>query len=94
MATSAAAAKSTGVASTGVARPKRKTREERIDAALRATARAAAAQLAREGLTLPVAPWTGAALVQGQKQREGSGLAAIARKEHARKIVKIPLTKP
>ena len=53
MAKSSAAAKSISVA-----RPKRKTREERIDAALRATARAAAAQLAREGLTLPVASWT------------------------------------
>jgi len=56
MAKSSAAAKPARVA-----RPKRKTREERIDAALRSTARAAAAQLAREGLTLPVASWTSTA---------------------------------
>jgi hypothetical protein len=54
MAKSSAAAKSVSVA----LRPKRKTCEERIDAALRETARAAAAELAREGLTLPVASWT------------------------------------
>ena len=89
MATSATAAKSTGVV-----RPKRKTREERIDAALRATARAAAAQLAREGLTLPVAPWPRVPLVKGQQQRKDNVLAAIARKVRARKIVKIPLAKP
>jgi len=77
-----------------VAAVPRMTRDQRIDAAMREAARFAGAQLKRQGLKLPVGKWSDAALVKRQPQRDGSGLAAVARRGRASKVVKVPLAKP
>ena len=77
----------------GAATP-RMTRDERIDAAMREAALFAGAQLKRQRLKLPVGKWSDAALVQGQQQRKDSGLAAVARKGRASKVVRVSLAKP